>query len=58
MTKIGAFSDGQFEMDWTFDGALVASDRIAFFKYMRLAGEPSHRKLSNNCGRIRPQLAV
>ncbi len=35
-------ANGQFEMNWTFDDALVTADRQAFFKYMTKAIAEKH----------------
>jgi glutamine synthetase type III len=35
-------ANGQFEMNWTFDDALVTADRMAFFKYMVKAIAEKH----------------
>ncbi|MGD9502365.1 MAG: type III glutamate--ammonia ligase [Methyloceanibacter sp.] len=35
-------ANGQFEMNWAFDDALVTADRMAFFKYMTKALAEKH----------------
>ena len=35
-------ANGQFEMNWAFDDALVTADRMAFFKYMVKAIAEKH----------------
>jgi glutamine synthetase len=35
-------ANGQFEMNWAFDDALVTADRMAFFKYMTKAIAEKH----------------
>ena len=42
-------ANGQFEMNWQYDDALVTADRMAFFKYMVKAIAEKHGFARPSC---------